>query len=91
MEVLKECYDPELGFNVVDMGFIYDVKISDGKVKIKMSLTSPFCPMASMIDSEIREKVGKIKGVKIVHTELVWDPPWSPDRMDKKVREQLGI
>lgn len=91
MNKLKKVIDPEVGINVVDMGFIYDVKVSGDVVEIKMSLTSPFCPMAGLIDSEIKENVKKLKGIKKVDVELVWEPPWSPERMTEEARIELGI
>ena len=82
---LKECYDPEIPINIVDLGLIYDVKVNENKVKIKMTLTNPFCPMGNFIINDVEEKVKSIKGVSDVKVELVWDPPWTPDRMKKKL------
>jgi metal-sulfur cluster biosynthetic enzyme len=91
MKVLKKCYDPEIGINLVDLGLIYDVQINKDKVNIKMTLTSPGCPMHSFMINDVEENVKKLKGVKEVKIELVWNPPWNPDRMSKEVRKKLGI
>ena len=91
MKVLKTCYDPEIPVDIVDLGLVYGVNVKGNDVKIKMTLTAPGCPMHSMITADVEEKVKKIKGVKKVDVELVWDPPWSPDRMSPKIRKKLGI
>ena len=91
MEVLKECYDPEIPVNIVDLGLIYDVKVKDGKVGIKMTFTAPGCPMCGTIIEDIKQKIKKIKGVKAVDVKLVWDPPWSPDKMSASAKAQLGF
>jgi len=91
MKVLKECYDPELGISLVDLGLIYDVQVKNDKVIIKMTLTTPGCPMHSFMVNDVEEKVKNIKGVKDVKVDLVWDPPWTPDRMSKELRKKLGF
>jgi metal-sulfur cluster biosynthetic enzyme len=91
MKVLKECYDPEIPINIVDLGLIYDVRINSGNVAIKMTLTSLNCPLAGNIEEEIKEKVSSIKGVKNVNIKIVFNPPWSPERMNSEVRRQLGF
>jgi FeS assembly SUF system protein len=91
MKVLKECYDPEIGISIVDLGLIYDVQINKDKVNIKMTLTSPGCPMHSFMINDVEENVKKIKGVKEVKVELVWNPPWTPDRMSKEAKKKLNF
>ncbi|RLI97901.1 MAG: aromatic ring hydroxylase [Candidatus Aenigmatarchaeota archaeon] len=91
MKVLKECYDPEIPLSIVDLGLIYDVKVEKGRVKIRMTLTAPTCPMGSFIVENVRNKVKEIKGVKSVDIELVFEPAWSPERMSKKARRILGF
>lgn len=91
MKVLRTVKDPEIGANLVDLGLIYGVKVTKDRVKIKMTFTSMFCPLAGAIDADIREKVGKIKGVKKVDVELVWEPPWTPERMSEELRAELGV
>ena len=91
MKVLKECYDPEIPISIVDLGLIYDVKVEKGRVKIRMTLTAPTCPMSSFIVENVRNRVKEIKGVKSVDIELVFEPAWSPERMSKKARRILGF
>jgi len=91
IKVLRKVNDPEVSVNIVDLGFIYDVKISKTSVHIKMTLTNPLCPMHSFITKQVEQEVKKIKGIEKVEVELVFDPPWTPDKIDKKVREKLGI
>lgn len=91
MKVLKECYDPEIGISLVDLGLIYDVKVDKDKVNIKMTLTTPGCPMHAFMVQDVQEKVKAMKGVKEVNVELVWDPPWTPDRISKEAKKKLGF
>jgi len=91
LEALKTVYDPEIPFNIVDLGLIYDVNIEDGRVYIKMTMTFPGCPLAGHITMQVEETVRRIEGVEDVHVELVWDPPWTPDRISPQLREELGL
>ena len=91
VKALKECYDPEIPVNVWDLGLIYDVAVDGEKVHVKMTLTAPGCPMHSFISQEIKEKLQSISGVKEATVEVVWDPPWSPDKMSPDAKVQLGI
>jgi metal-sulfur cluster biosynthetic enzyme len=90
-EALKEVIDPELRINIVDLGLIYDVREEGGEVEVELTLTSPGCPLAGVIDSRIKEVVGKIKGVKEVVVEIVWDPPWTQDMMSDEAKAELGF
>lgn len=90
-KALKGVKDPELGLNVVDIGLIYDVKLSEaGDVHITMSLTSPGCPSGPEIMGDVKSVVADLDGVNSVEVELVWEPYWTPDRMDPRVRAFLG-
>jgi len=90
-KALKGVKDPELGLNVVDIGLIYDVKVSDeGEVHITMSLTSPGCPSGPEIVGDVKQVVADLEGVNGVEVELVWEPYWTPDRIDPRVRAFLG-
>ncbi|MEM3506924.1 MAG: iron-sulfur cluster assembly protein [Candidatus Bathyarchaeia archaeon] len=91
IEALKDCYDPEIPINIVDLGLIYDVKIEDDKVYIKMTLTAPGCPMHSLIAEQVKQAVEGVEGVKEAFVEIVWDPPWSPERMTEDAKKLLGI
>jgi len=91
LEVLKTCFDPEIPVNIVDLGLIYGIEIKNGNVSIRMTLTALGCPLSSFINEDIQRKVSAIKGVKKVSINVVWDPPWSADRMSKEAREMLGV
>ncbi len=90
-EALKEVYDPELQYNIVDLGLVYDVAVLDGKVHVLMTLTSPGCPVAPMIIEQIQENVGTIPGTKDVDVEITFDPPWSVESMSEDARDDLGL
>ena len=90
-EALKECYDPEIPVNLVDLGLIYDVKIIDDWVGVKMTLTTPGCGMSGMISQNVRNRVLKVPGVKEADVRIVWDPAWSPARMSAEAKKKLGM
>ena len=92
-KILMSIPDPEIGVSLWDLGLIYAIVIDSktGKVAITMTLTTVGCPLFDLIANPIREEVGKLKGVKHVDVELVFDPPWSTDRMTQKAKDQLGI
>jgi len=83
--------DPEFNISVVDMGLIYKVTEASRKVKITMTLTSPGCPLADLIINDIKESVLEIKGIDQVEVDLVFDPPWTKDRLSKKAKIKLGL
>ncbi len=90
--VLKTAVDPEFGVSVVDLGLIYDLKIYDNnKVYIKMTLTTPTCPLANVIVADVYQKVKEIPEVEDVDIELTFDPLWSPDMMTPEARKLLGL
>jgi len=90
-KALKGVKDPELGLNVVDIGLIYDIVVSEaGDVHITMSLTSPGCPSGPEIMGDVKTVVADLEGVNTVEVELVWEPYWTPERMDPRVRAFLG-
>ena len=89
---LKKCMDPEIPVNVVDLGLIYGVKVADGKdVDIKMTMTTRGCPLHDTLVSDVKRYVGKVNGVANVNVDIVWDPPWSLEKMNQDVREKLGF
>jgi metal-sulfur cluster biosynthetic enzyme len=89
---LKKCMDPEIPVNVVDLGLIYGVKVDQGKdVDIKMTMTTRGCPLHDTLVSDVKRYVGKLSGVGNINVEIVWDPPWSLEKMNPAVREQLGF
>jgi FeS assembly SUF system protein len=92
VEMIRTCYDPEIPVNVYDLGLIYSVDIDDaGAVDVKMTLTSPACPVAGSMPPEIEHKVSTVEGVTSASVEVVWDPPWSPDLMTEAAKLELGL
>ncbi len=90
-KALRAVKDPELNLNIIDIGLVYDVAINEtGDVHIKMTLTSPGCPAGAEIMEDARRVVGDQEGVNSVEIELVWDPYWTPERMDPRVKAFLG-
>ncbi|NIM48887.1 MAG: DUF59 domain-containing protein [Gemmatimonadales bacterium] len=88
---LRQVKDPEVGLSIIDLGLVYDVEIQQGKVDIKMTLTSPGCPAGGQIMSEADAAVRALDSVEDVRIELVWEPYWTPERIDPKVRAFLGF
>lgn len=90
-DALRECYDPEIPVNLVDLGLVYDVKIIDDWVGVKMTLTSPGCGMSGMISQMVRTRVLKLPGVADADVRIVWQPAWTPAMMFESARRKLGI
>jgi metal-sulfur cluster biosynthetic enzyme len=89
---LKKCMDPEIPVNVVDLGLIYKIKVNEeNNIDIEMTMTTRGCPLHDTLVSDVKRYVGKITGVGGVNVSIVWDPPWSLDKMEPSVREQLGF
>ena len=91
IEKLKQVEDPEIRYNIVDLGLVYDVKIDKGMVVVDMTLTSPSCPVGPYIISEVENTVKKMADVTGVTVEIVWEPLWSPDRMSDEAKVALGV
>lgn len=89
-DLLHEVIDPELGVNIVDLGLVYGVRVTDRVVRVRMTLTTPGCPLSGYIDDSIRDTLSGIPGVDSTETDIVWDPPWSPEMMSELAKEQLG-
>jgi FeS assembly SUF system protein len=91
-EALKTVFDPEIPVDIYELGLVYDVQAdAAGRVQVKMTLTSPACPSAQQLPGEVRYKVGAVEGVSDVRVEIVWDPPWSPEKMSEVARLHLGF
>lgn len=90
-EVLRKVKDPELDLNIMDLGLVYDVEIDDGKVEVTMTLTSPGCPAGPMITNDVYREVRALEGVKDVNVEIVWEPYWTPERIEPKIRAMMGF
>lgn len=92
IDALKEIYDPEIPVNIYDLGLIYDVQISpENHAKVIMTLTTPHCPVAESMPGEIELRVGAVPGVGDAEVELVWDPPWDPQKMSDEAKLELGM
>ncbi len=92
VEALKKVFDPEIPVNIYELGLIYDVDIqAEGRVLVKMTLTSPGCPVAGSLPGEVKAKVEAVPGVVSAEIDLVWDPAWNPSMMSEAARLQLGM
>lgn len=92
IEALKEIYDPEIPVNIYDLGLIYDVTISpENHAKVLMTLTTPNCPVAESMPGEVELRVGAVPGIGDAEVELVWDPPWDPQKMSDEAKLELGM
>ena len=88
---IKKIYDPELPVNIYELGLIYDIKIVGKKAEIKMTLTTPNCPVAESLPKEVKEGVMQVEGIEDVDLELVWDPPWNKDMMSEAAKLELNL
>ena len=92
IEALRTIFDPEIPVNIYELGLIYDVKVEpSGAVEIRMTLTSPNCPAAQSLPSEVEAKIKAVPGVVNTKIEIVWEPPWDPAKMSDAARLQLGM
>jgi len=92
VEALKEIYDPEIPVNIYDLGLIYGVEITpDHHAKVTMTLTTPHCPVAESMPGEVELRVGAVPGIGDAEVELVWDPPWDPQKMSDEAKLELGM
>jgi metal-sulfur cluster biosynthetic enzyme len=91
LESLKQCMDPEIPINVVDMGLIYGVNVSDdNKVDVKMTMTTRGCPLHDTLVNDVKRYVNKVSGVSSVNVEIVWDPPWTPEKMSEEGKKLIN-
>ena len=91
-QALRQVKDPELDMNIVDLGLVYDVEVDEGGlVRINMTLTSPGCPAGPMITNDIYKVVRALEGVNDVDIDVVWEPYWTPERIDPKIRAMMGF
>ena len=92
VEAISTVYDPEIPVNIYELGLIYDITLdADHVAHIKMTLTSPACPSAQQLPSEVQWKVKGVEGVSDAKVQIVWDPPWTPERMSEAARMSLGM
>ncbi len=90
-KALRQVRYPEINLNIIDLGLVYDIEVNDGNVDIKMTLTSPGCPAGPEILTQAEEVVRGLEGVKHVNIDLVWEPYWTPERIDPKIRAFMGF
>jgi probable FeS assembly SUF system protein SufT len=94
-DVLKTCYDPEIPVNIVDLGLVYSLQVEQGaagaKVAVQMTLTAPGCGMGPVIAREAQQKILQLGGVADADVQVVWDPPWSPDKISEEGKKKLGM
>jgi metal-sulfur cluster biosynthetic enzyme len=89
-ENLKKIYDPEIPMNIVDLGLIYGFQWQEDSVVLKMTLTAPGCPVAGILAEEVKSAIEKVPNIKGATVDMVWDPPWSPERMSEFAKRQFG-
>mgnify|MGYP003507079231 FL=1 len=92
VEALKSIYDPEIPVNIYELGLIYNVEVRDDRsVEVRLTLTSPMCPVAGSLPPEVEAKVAQVAGVTASIVDLVWDPPWNPGMMSEAAKLELGM
>jgi metal-sulfur cluster biosynthetic enzyme len=91
IEVLREVFDPEIPVNIVDLGLVYEIDIRPARVDVKMTLTALGCPMAAEVMTDVRDHLLTLTGVEEAGVELVYEPPWTPERMTEDARWELGM
>jgi metal-sulfur cluster biosynthetic enzyme len=91
LDALREVIDPELGYNIADIGLIYDLKVTEGKINVTMTMTTPGCPAQEYIMMGVQDCARRIPGVRDVNITLVWDPPWSPQMMTQVAKAHFHI
>src|SRR5207249_11391805 len=89
MNALRNCYDPEIPVNIVDLGLVYNVAIDEDNVKVRMTLTTMRCPAHAYLMHQAQTEIEKIPALKTAEADIVWDPPWTPDKMNREARKRL--
>ncbi len=90
-KALEAVIDPELGLNIVELGLIYDVKVENNEVSVKMTLSARGCPLHTSITNGVENVIKRMDGVNGVKVEVVWDPPWTPDRIAPETKKRMGF
>lgn len=90
LDALQDVLDPELGLSVVELGLVYGVDLEDDRVRVRLTMTTPACPLGEQIVGDALDRLGQLEGIGPVDVELVWEPPWTPARMSPSARAALG-
>lgn len=90
LQALRDVIDPEVGLDVVSLGLVYAVTAARGELVVELTMTTPACPLGDQIVQDAERRIAALRGVGAVRVELVWDPPWTPDRMSPEARQMLG-
>ena len=91
IEEIKKIYDPEIPVNIYELGLIYNVSVQDKNVSVKMTLTTPNCPVAESLPKEVKDSIMNVEGVEKVDLDLVWDPPWDKSMMSEAAKLELNL
>jgi metal-sulfur cluster biosynthetic enzyme len=91
IEVLRQCFDPEIPVNIIDLGLVYDIAIKPERVDVKMTLTALGCPMAADVMSDVRDHLLTLPGISDAGVDIVYEPVWTPERMSEEARWELGM
>tara|TARA_B100001996_G_scaffold173634_1_gene132487 strand:+ start:92 stop:391 length:300 start_codon:yes stop_codon:yes gene_type:complete len=91
IEEIKKIYDPELPVNIYELGLIYEIKVQNETAKVKMTLTTPNCPVAESLPKEVKDSIMQVEGIENVDLDLVWDPPWDKSMMSEAAKLELNL
>ena len=92
IEAIKTVYDPEIPVDIYELGLIYELEVNkEGRVDVRMTLTSPMCPVAESLPMEVQEKIFAVEGVSDVELQVVWDPPWNKTMMSEEAQLELDM
>ena len=91
IDEIRKIYDPEIPVNIYELGLIYDIQVQGNKAEIKMTLTTPNCPVAESLPKEVKEGAMQVEGINDVDLQLVWDPPWNKDMMSDAAKLELNL
>ena len=91
IEEIRKIYDPELPVNIYELGLIYDIQVNGRKAEIKMTLTTPNCPVAESLPKEVKDGIMQVEGIEDVDLQLVWDPPWNKEMMSEAAKLEMNL
>ena len=91
IDEIRKIYDPELPVNIYELGLIYDIKVENVTAKVKMTLTTPNCPVAESLPKEVKDSIMQVEGIEKVDLDLVWDPPWNKDMMSEAAKLEVNL